>query len=59
MATCMPLTELMCLFVQFHSSKRSNLQRLVMLTRRYHGNVIGSPTEYYLGLIVLLSTNQH
>ena len=50
MATCMPFTELMCLFIQF---------RLVLLTRRYHGNVIGSPTEYYLGLIVLLSTNQH
>ena len=27
--------------------------------RRFHGNLIGTPTEYNLGLIVLLSTNQN
>ena len=26
--------------------------------RRFHGNLIGTSTEYNLGLIVLLSTNQ-
>ena len=27
------------------------------LTRRFHGNLIGTPTKYNLGLNVLLSTN--
>ena len=27
--------------------------------RRFHGNLIGTPTEYNLGLIVLFSTNQN
>ena len=27
--------------------------------RHFHGNVIGTPTEFNLGLIVLLSTNQN
>ena len=27
--------------------------------RRFHGNLIGTPTEYNLGLTVLLSTNQN
>ena len=27
--------------------------------RRFHGNLIGTPTEYNLGLIVLLLTNQN
>ena len=27
--------------------------------RHFHGNLIGTPTEYNLGLIVLLSTNQN
>ena len=26
---------------------------------RFHGNLIGTPTEYNLGLIVLLLTNQN
>ena len=28
------------------------------LTRRFHGNLLGTHTEFNLGLIVLLSTNQ-
>ena len=36
----------------------SNLPRLAALTRRCHRNVIGTPTEYNLGLIVLLSSNK-
>ena len=28
-------------------------------SRRFHGNLIGTPTEYNLGLTVLLSTNQN
>ena len=27
--------------------------------RLFHGNLIGTPTEYNLGLIVMLSTNQN
>ena len=27
--------------------------------RHFHGNLIGTPTEYNLGLIVLLSINQN
>ena len=27
--------------------------------RRFHGDLIGTPKEYNLGLIVLLSTNQN
>ena len=27
--------------------------------RRFHGNLIGTPTEYNLGVLVLLSTNQN
>ena len=29
------------------------------LTRRFHAHLIGTPTKYNLGLIVLLSTNQN
>ena len=32
---------------------------IMPLTRRFHGNLIGTPTKYNLGLIVLLSTNQN
>ena len=49
----------MSLDVQFHLSKRSNFQRLAILAHCCHGNLIGTPGEYYLGLIVLLSTNQN
>ena len=34
------------------------LSAIFFLTRRFYGNLIGSSTEYNLGLIVLLSTNQ-
>ena len=35
------------------------LSPIFFLTGRSHGNLIGTPTEYNLGLIVLLSTNQN
>ena len=35
------------------------LSAIFFLTRRFHGNLIGTPTEYNLGLIALLSTNQN
>ena len=35
------------------------LSAIFFLTHHFHGNLIGSPMEYNLGLIVLLSTNQN
>ena len=35
------------------------LSAIFFLTRRFHENLIGTPTEYNLGLIALLSTNQN
>ena len=32
---------------------------MIVRTLRFHGNLIGTPTEYNLGLVVLLSTNQN
>ena len=37
----------------------NRLSAFFFLTRRFHGNLIGTPTAYNLGLIVLLSTNQN
>ena len=43
-----------------HSTKLRTVRGLNLSpTRRFHGNLIGTPTEYNLGLIVLLSTNQN
>ena len=35
------------------------LSAIFFLTRRFHGNLKGTPTEYNLWLIVLLSINQN
>ncbi len=32
---------------------------MIVRTLRFHEKLIGTPTEYNLGLIVLLSTNQN
>ena len=32
---------------------------MIVRTLRFHENLTGTPTEYNLGLIVLLSTNQN
>lgn len=49
----------MCQFVQYHTSKRLNFQRLAVFKHHCRGTFMGTPMEYNLGLIVqeLLSSN--
>ena len=50
-------------YLLFSNCKRRSCEFLCIVhsttLRRFHGNLIGTPTEYNLGLIVLLSTNQN